>query len=157
METMANRSCRFGITAAAVLMLAACAPAATTTTARIPTKAPTETAEPYRATAEGPFPAAGICASFKEATIRVEIRDWPGNVPDPRCIRVREDQNLVIQNTAAGAITFTLGRYHATIEPGGTYTIAQPFGEYLLPGAHSLHIMPYGGPEIYFDSTKDTK
>ena len=155
---MPNRRSLLWFTAAAVMLcLAACAPAATTATAPVSTKAPAETAEEYRATPEAEFPAAGICASFKEETIRVEIRAWPGNVPDPRCIQVRAEQNLVIQNSAPAAITFRLGTFHATIEPGGSYPIAQPFGEYLLPGAHSLRIEPYGGPEIYFDTTKGTK
>jgi hypothetical protein len=139
-------------TAVVVLLLAGCSPAAATSA-----EAPTATVEEYRATPEAEFPAAGICASFKEETIRVEIRAWPGNVPDPRCIQVRAEQNLIILNSAPEAITFTLGKYRATIEPGASYTIQPAFGEYLLPGAHSLHIEPYGGPEIYFESTKGTK
>ncbi|MGB7538735.1 MAG: hypothetical protein WBM17_09365 [Anaerolineales bacterium] len=139
-------------TAVVVLLLAGCTPATATSTA-----SPAAKVEEYRATPEAEFPAAGICASFKEATVRVAIRAWPGNVPDPRCIQVRTDQNLIILNSAPEAITFTLGKYHATIEPGASYPIEPAFGEYLLPGAHSLHIEPYGGPEIYFESTKGTK
>jgi hypothetical protein len=134
--------------AIAVMLLAACTPRAVQTTAV------TATMDAYRATPEADSPAAGICASFKEPTIRVVIQAWPGNVPDPRCIRVRADQNLVIENATAAAITFRLGRFAATIEPGETYAIEPAFGEYLAPGAHSLHIEPYGGPEIFFNSTK---
>ncbi len=136
---------------AIALILTGCSPAAVTDA---------ETAavtEEYRATPESEFPAAGICASINEATVRIEIRAWPGNVPDPRCIRVRSEQNLILLNSAPEAITFMLGKYQATIEPGASYTIRPGFGEYLLPGAHSLHIEPYGGPEIYFQSTKSTK
>jgi hypothetical protein len=138
--------------AVTVLLLAGCSPAAATSVA-----SPAATVEEYRATPEADFPAAGICASFTEETIRVEIRDWTDNVPDPRCIQVRAEQNLVIRNSAPEAITFALGKYHSMIEPGASYTIRPAFGEYLLPGAHSLHIEPYGGPEIYFESAKGTK
>ena len=138
-------------TAIVVLLLAGCSPAATTMTNA---EAPTAKLEGYRATPEADFPAAGICASFKEETIQVEIRAWPDNVPDPRCIQVRAEQNLIIRNSAPAAITFRLGMFHATIEPGASHAIEPAFGAYLLPGAHSLHIEPYGGPEIYFKSTK---
>ncbi len=131
-------------TALAVL-LAGCSPAAAAGTAT-----PSVMMEAYRATPEAEFPAAGICTSFNEETIQVEIRAWPGNVPDPRCIQVRADQNLTIRNSAPAAITFRLGMFHATIEPGSSFSIQQALGEYLLPGAHSLHIEPYGGPEIYY-------
>ncbi|MBN1440817.1 MAG: hypothetical protein JW929_15525 [Anaerolineales bacterium] len=107
----------------------------------------------YRATPEADQPAAGICVSFEDAMVRIEIRDWPGNVPDPRCIKVRGEQNLILANRAPEAITFTLGRYQAAIAPGESYAVAQPFGEYLLPGVHSLNIDPFGGPEIYFAAT----
>jgi hypothetical protein len=138
-------------TALAVL-LAGCSPAAAAGT-----ETPAAIMGAYRATPVADFPAAGICASFKEETIRVEIRAWPDNVPDPRCIQVRADQNLIIRNSAPAAITFRLGMFHATIDPGSAYTIRQAFGEFLLPGAHSLHIEPYGGPEVYYESTKGTK
>ncbi|MBN2085433.1 MAG: hypothetical protein JW748_09425 [Anaerolineales bacterium] len=134
------------VIAAAFVLLAGCSPAATTQA-----EAPTSTADAYRATPEGDFPAAGICASYNEETIRVEIREWPGNVPDPRCIQVRAEQNLIIRNSAPEAITFMLGMFRATIEPGNSHAIKTVFGEYLLPGAHSLHVEPYGGPEIYFE------
>jgi hypothetical protein len=113
--------------------------------------APSPREDPYRATPEAEQPAAGICASFKEETIRVEIRAWPDNVPEPRCIRVRAEQKMIIVNNAGEAIAFRLGRYQARIEPGGSFTIDIPFGDYLAPGAHSLHIQPYGGPEIFFE------
>ncbi len=135
----------FGTFTAVVVLLAGCSPAA-----EAGTETPAAMMEAYRATPESEFPAAGICASFNEETIQVEIRAWPDNVPDPRCIQVRAEQNLVIRNSAPAATTFRLGMFHATIEPGSSFTIRQAFGEYLLPGAHSLHIEPYGGPEIYY-------
>jgi hypothetical protein len=135
--------------AIAAILLAACSPAAA-----VSTGAPAVTADEYRATPEGDFPVAGICASFKEKKILLAIRAWPDNVPDPRCIAVRADQNLIIRNSAPEAIAFRLGKFRATVEPGESFSIEAAFGEYLLPGAHSLHIEPYGGPEIYFESTK---
>ena len=135
------------IFAALAVLLAGCSPA---TAAGAET--PVAMMEAYRATPEAEFPAAGICASFKEDTVRIEIRAWPDNVPDPRCVQVRAEQKLIIRNSAPAAITFRLGMFQATIEPGSSYTVRQPFGEYLLPGAHSLHIEPYGGPEIYYKS-----
>jgi hypothetical protein len=105
----------------------------------------------YRASPEASQPAAGICASFKEEIIRVAIRAWPDGVPEPRCIKVRTDQKLVIANGTGKPIEFRLGKFYALIEPGGSYAIDVPFGEYLAPGAHSLHVQPYGGPEIFFE------
>jgi hypothetical protein len=152
MASTRNHPFQFVITAAAVMLFpAGCAPKA------VKTPAATATVDAYRATPEADSPAAGICASFAEATIRIAIRAWTDNIPDPRCIKVRADQNLTLHNSAPQAITFQLGKYHAVIEPGASYTIELAFGYYLAPGVHSLHIQPYGGPEIFFDSTKDTK
>ena len=128
-----------------LLLPGACSPGTAATAVPIVTAA-------YRATPESEQPAAGICVSFKEETIRVEIRAWPDGVPEPRCIKVRAEQKLVIANGAAEPIEFRLGEFSATIEPGGSYVTAVPFGEFLAPGAHSLHIIPFGGPEIFFES-----
>jgi hypothetical protein len=110
----------------------------------------------YRATPEADSPAAGICASFNEEVIRIEIRAWPDGVPDPRCIEVRADQKMILANSAPEPVEFLLGRYSATVDPGDAFTVEFPFGDYLLPGAHSLHVFPYGGPEIYFPAKIET-
>ena len=115
---------------------------------------PTLTTASYRATPKADSPAAGICASFKEETIRIEIRAWPDGVPDPRCIAVRAEQKLFLLNSAPEPSVFLLGVFHGTIEPGESFAIDRTFGEYLLPGMHSMHIRPYGGPEIFFASAK---
>jgi len=127
------------------MLLGACSPA-------VPSIAPAPSADLYRATPEADSPAAGICASYDEETIRVEITAWPDNIPQPRCIKVRAEQKLVLVNRAPETIEFTLGRFHGSLEPGGSFAIDLAFGEYLAPGAHSLHIVPYGGPEIYLES-----
>jgi hypothetical protein len=93
-------------------------------------------------------PAAGICASVEGPTVRVEIFDRPDGVPQPRCIAVRADQTLVLINRAPERIEFALGRFRSTVEPGGSFAIDLPFGSFLAPGVHSLHIAPHGGPEI---------
>jgi hypothetical protein len=126
-------------------LLRACAP-------RSSTSAPTATPDAYRA-----LPAAGICASFPEETVRVTIRAWPDNIPDPRCIRVRAGQTLTILYQSGEPIEFRLGRFQDVIPPAGSHSIDIPFGDYLAPGAHSLHIEPFGGPEIFFESAKDSK
>jgi hypothetical protein len=128
---------------ATILLLGACSQGAAG-----PASSPTVDA--YRATPEADTPAAGICASIEAETIRIEIRAWPDGVPDPRCVAVRAEQKLILLNSAAETIAFTLGRYHGTINPGGSFAIDLPFGQYLAPGAHSLHVTPYGGPEIFF-------
>lgn len=103
----------------------------------------------YRATPEADSPAAGVCATYAEETIRVEIFDWPDGVPQPRCIAVRPYQKLVLINRAPERITFRLGRFYGAIEPGESEVFDMPFGEYLDQGVHSLHITPHGGPEIF--------
>jgi hypothetical protein len=135
------------LAAFAAAFLTGCLPA------EAPSPAAASAAEASRATPEADTPAAGICASFKEQTIRIEIRAWPDGVPDPRCIEVRAEQTMILRNSAAGPIEFALGRLRGTIAPGDSFAAGLTFGEYLLPGAHSLHILPYGGPEIYFKGT----
>jgi hypothetical protein len=55
----------------------------------------------------------------------------------------------VLINRATERISFMLGRFHGAVEPGESEVIDMPFGEYLDQDAHSLHITPHGGPEIY--------
>jgi hypothetical protein len=95
-----------------------------------------------------PQPVAGICAAFEEETVRVEIQARPDNVPDPRCIRVRADQKLTISNRSGEPIEFHLGKFHAVIEPGGSNRIGFAFGDYLAPGAHSLHVEVFEGRTV---------
>ncbi len=124
-------------------LLSACAPKDSATTS-------SPSADFTRATPEAEQPAAGICASFTEETIRVEIRAWPDNVPEPRCIKVRAEQKMILSNQTGEPIEFRLGRFHAIIETGGSFAIDIPFSDYLAPGVHSLHVQPYSGPEIFF-------
>ena len=133
-----------------IACLAGCSPSAAPNP-----PSPAATADTYRATPEADSPAAGICASFKEETVRIEIRAWPDGVPDPRCVEVRAEQKLLLVNSAPEPIEFTLGRFHEILSPGETFTAELAFGEYLMPGAHSLHIAPYGGPEIFFVSANE--
>ena len=131
-------------TAAVVALLAS--GCSTPVAADTPTAAADDT---YRAAAEADFPAAGICVSYQEETVRVEIFDWPDGVPQPRCIEVRSDQKLLLINQAPERIEFLLGRFRAALGPGESYAVDLPFGSYLEPGVHSLHVTPHGGPEVF--------
>ena len=101
------------------------------------------------------YPAAGACPKQTAAQVRVQVDP---DVPVPRCVVVSAGQQLaVVNNTnelhqAGSPITITWADYPARIVRAGAATsYARPFGSYLMPGVHRLHISLYqqSGAEIW--------
>jgi hypothetical protein len=113
-----------------------------------PTPAPAVTPDlPWLATPVAESPAAGICASFDEQVVRIQI--LPG-IPDPRCVQVRGEQLLSIRNSTQDSIEVGLGPFSAQLAPGQEYFISQPFESYLAPGVHVVNVKPCCGGEIVY-------
>lgn len=132
-----------------ILFLSAC----TGIDTKVITEAPTPTiliptptyllATPYAQS-----PAAGICASFDGDTVVVNI--YP-DIPDPRCIKVRADQQLSVVNRTQSTLEISLGIYKASLSPGSETTFDAPFGTYLATGVHQLQVSPCCGPELLLE------
>ena len=91
-------------------------------------------------------PAAGICAGPDPADAAVVEINL--DVPNPRCLRVRPDQSLVILNRSDVEIVVRLGPYETQIPPGSEGAMPALLGSYLAPGVHRIEAPPYSGPEI---------
>ncbi len=96
-------------------------------------------------------PAAGICASFEGEMVTVIIN---GDMPAPRCAKVRADQTLTVVNNTQNKLEVSLGRFDLTLQPGDQNTIDVPFGEYLEPGVHQLQVNPCCEAEIWLESSQ---
>jgi hypothetical protein len=113
-----------------------------------PTPAPTVTPDlPWLATPVAESPAAGICASFDEQVVRIQILP---DIPDPRCVQVRGEQLLSIRNGTQDSIEVGLGPFSAQLAPGQEYFISRPFESYLAPGVHVVNVKPCCGGEIVY-------
>ena len=106
-----------------------------------PTDPPVQLATPIASQ-----PAAGICGEAQGTVVTMTINP---DIPDPRCVVVRPDQNLRVVNRRDETLGVSLGRLSATLEPGTEHTFEQPFGHLLLPGVHSLGVRPCCGGEIW--------
>jgi len=93
-------------------------------------------------------PAAGICASFEGEMVVVSI--YP-DIPDPRCIKVRADQQLTVVNRTQNNLEVSLGIYKASLTPGAETTFDAPFGMYLATGVHQLQVSPCCSPELVLE------
>jgi hypothetical protein len=91
-------------------------------------------------------PAAGICGEAQGTVVTMTI--YP-DIPDPRCVVVRADQQLRVVNRREETLEISLGQLTATLEPGAEYTFELPFGRLLLPGVHVLGVSPCCGGEIW--------
>lgn len=107
--------------------------------------------------ADSEFPAAGICDYQPGETVTVIVRE---DVPSPRCVKVRADQNLKVENEAEKTVEVSFSnvpagkmlRTSAEITPNAKYIFPEKFGSYLKPGVHVLRTSLYvggGGPEIW--------
>jgi hypothetical protein len=95
-------------------------------------------------------PAAGICGSFDGPIVEFHIE--PG-IPDPRCARVRPDQQLTVTNDTDGPVDIAIGDFTGHLGPGDVFDLEVPFGSYLAPGVHILQVLPCCGPEIVLEET----
>lgn len=73
--------------------------------------------------------------------------------PSPQCVRVSAEQRLrVVNHSGVAAITVGWADYPSRSVPSGQATVYnQPFGRYLAPGVHALHVSLYksGAPEVW--------
>ncbi len=105
---------------------------------------------PSLATPYAAVPAAGICAGPTDGKI-ASVEIWP-DMPAPRCLRITPGQQLQVTNRTEMPVRLVLGVFEASLQPGETYTLDSPFGEYLATGVHRLETPPFGGPELWLEN-----
>ena len=76
------------------------------------------------------------------------------DIPDPRCSKVRADQELTVINNTQNTLEVSIGSFRASLEPGSETIFDTPFGEYLEPGVHQLLVSPCCGPELWLEESK---
>lgn len=93
-------------------------------------------------------PAAPTCAFQPGDRVAFEILD---GIPNPRCARALPSQSFALSNATGERIGFDLGGGPVAIEPGTTWTVDQPVGEWLAPGVHRIAMAFYAGsgPELW--------
>jgi hypothetical protein len=98
--------------------------------------------------ADSPAPAAPVCAFQEGHLVSFEIVE---GIPNPRCARATADQGLALTNQTEERISFDLGGGPVAIEPGLTWSIDHPVGEWLSPGVHRIAMEFYAGsgPELW--------
>jgi hypothetical protein len=135
-----------------VIGLAACEGAEAKLTPAVSSSTSAATTQPNTlATPYAQQPAAGICASFEGEMVVVTINP---DIPDPRCSKVRPDQELTVINNTQNTLEVSIGRFRASLEPGAETIFDTPFGEYLEPGVHQLQVSPCCGPELWLEESK---
>lgn len=95
------------------------------------------------------YPAAGACERSTGSVVQVTVNP---DVPTPRCVTVSASQTLRVfnntneMNQPPKTVTIKWADYASRIlHAGASTSFPQPFGDYLLPGVHFLHISLYGG------------
>ena len=135
-----------------ILVLAACSistPIASQTELAPATVVPTPT---YTlATPSAQQPAAGICASFDGEIVTIGLNN---DVPDPRCAKIRPEQELTVINRTLSTLQVTIGPFSFSLLPGAEHTIEVPFGDYLEVGVHRMEVTPYFGAELWLEASK---
>jgi hypothetical protein len=98
--------------------------------------------------ADSRTPAAPVCAFQEGHRVAFEIVE---GIPNPRCARATQDQGLALMNRTDERVAFDLGGGPVTIDPGLTWSIAQPVGAWLSPGVHRIAMEFYAGsgPELW--------
>jgi peptidoglycan hydrolase-like protein with peptidoglycan-binding domain len=99
------------------------------------------------APAETAAPAAGICDTAAGSLVVITLGS---DAPSARCTVVAGDQRLRVVNGAL-AVTVWLADFRVDLDPDEQWTIAAPFGNYLAPGIHTIHVSIYGGagPQLW--------
>jgi hypothetical protein len=102
--------------------------------------------QPRRPDADAP--AAPTCAFQPGDRVAFEILE---GIPNPRCARALESQTVALSNATGERIGFDLGGGPVAVEPGTTWTVDHPVGEWLAPGVHRIAMPFYGGsgPELW--------
>jgi hypothetical protein len=131
-------------------------PAGSTTPTPTPTanQTPTPNTSPTsRGTLAPPDTTVPAFASCPSVTGSVVTLVADPDVPSPRCMTVTASQRLRVQNrtSAHGSTPVVVtvevaGFAPRTLQPGASTTFDRPFGDYLAPGEHVVHLRPlYGG------------
>jgi hypothetical protein len=90
-----------------------------------------------------------VCA--EAAGDEAVMRLGPG-IPDPRCLIVRKSQHLRVVNDTGAAVTLGLGPFSFVLPANGETVIGPPFGDFLMPGVHTLQVDPCCGGELWLRS-----
>jgi len=111
--------------------------------APVSTLVPSDSADPTR-------PRYGICPAASGDVVTMTI----GPVaPDPICTAVTASQHLRVVNAVGSVVTVAFGAEPPRVlAAGGSTTYDAPFGSYLAPGSHYVHVSRYeggGGGEIW--------
>ena len=79
-------------------------------------------------------------AQGRVATVLINV-----DTAAPRCIEVRGDQWLRVENAFHEKITLVLGRLRIVVSDRGSVTVQRPFSSYLSPGTWLLQPNIYHG------------
>lgn len=93
-------------------------------------------------------PAAPTCAFQESERVAFEVVE---GIPNPRCARALPGQILALSNATGERVGFDLGGGPVAIEPGATWSVNHPVGDWLAPGVHRI-AMPFyagSGPELW--------
>lgn len=96
--------------------------------------------------ADSDLPTAGICGSSNHATATVT---YHLDTPDPRCLKVKAEQSLIIANPTDQRLNVTYAGKQFSIEPKSNYKIDQTFGSYLQKGVHLIQFTPSSAADIW--------
>jgi hypothetical protein len=95
-------------------------------------------------------PVSGICPAVSGAVVTMTIH---ADTPDPRCAAVTATQHLRVVNGIGSVITVAFADVAPRVLAAGeSTTFDAPFGTYLAPGSHLVHVSRYeggGGGEIW--------
>ncbi|HEY7049272.1 MAG TPA: hypothetical protein VH373_18780 [Jatrophihabitantaceae bacterium] len=144
------------MTTSAIRAVTTSPPASTpTSSGSAPTTTPTPAPSTHKVPPDAQYPAAGSCPKQTASPVRVQVDP---DIPVPRCVVVSPGQDLtVVNNTnelhqAGSVVTITWADYAPRrLKIGASTSYTQPFGNYLMPGVHRLHISLYGqsGAEVW--------
>ncbi len=137
---------------ACILVITACSPSGKPTSQPPPTQAgPTSTPTLVLATPYAQEPASGICTSFGGGVVTITLNQ---DIPDPRCAKIRPDQTLSVANNTQNTLRVTIGDFARSLQPGETWSILVPLGDYLAVGVHQLSVYPCCGAELWLETAK---
>jgi hypothetical protein len=90
---------------------------------------------------EAKAPAAGVCGGAVSGVGTVQILPSEALPIQPRCLTLRKNERLSIDNLSNEPMTVTLGHsYRATIGANSAYTFSVPVGKRLAPGVFHLNV-----------------
>lgn len=94
-------------------------------------------------------PAAGVCGRPSTALVTIEL--FP-DLPSPRCVEVTGAERLRLVNRSGAygqqpaLVSVWFAGFAAKIRANQAVVFAEPFGDYLRPGTHSVEVSGAPGP-----------